>query len=73
MTLRERLPNRREHVLVNFTTADGFGYTAGFGYFDDLPKFSSTLRRSAPPSKPPPAILRERGRRLIGSFATREA
>jgi hypothetical protein len=35
MTLRERLPNRREHVLVNFTTADGFRYTAGLGYFAD--------------------------------------
>ena len=35
MTLRKHLPNRREHVLVNFTTADGFRYTAGLGYFDD--------------------------------------
>jgi hypothetical protein len=35
MTLRECLPNRREHVLVNFTTADGFRYTAGLGYFAD--------------------------------------
>jgi ribonucleoside-diphosphate reductase alpha chain len=35
MTQRERLPNRREHVLVNFTAADGFSYTAGLGYFDD--------------------------------------
>ncbi len=35
MTEREPLPNRREHVLINFTTSDGFGYTAGLGYFDD--------------------------------------
>jgi ribonucleoside-diphosphate reductase alpha chain len=35
MTQRERLPNRREHVLVNFTSPDGFRYTAGLGYFDD--------------------------------------
>jgi hypothetical protein len=35
MTQCEPLPNRREHVLVNFTTADGFRYTAGLGYFDD--------------------------------------
>ena len=35
MTQREPLPNRREHVLINFTTADGFRYTAGLGYFDD--------------------------------------
>jgi hypothetical protein len=32
---RERLPNRREHTVVNFTTTDGFTYTAGLGYFDD--------------------------------------
>jgi hypothetical protein len=32
---RERLPDRREHTVVNFTTADGFRYTAGLGYFDD--------------------------------------
>jgi hypothetical protein len=32
---RGRLPDRREHTLVNFTTADGFRYTAGLGYFDD--------------------------------------
>jgi hypothetical protein len=32
---RERLPNRREHVLINFTTPDGFRYVAGLGYFDD--------------------------------------
>lgn len=32
---RRRLPNRREHTLVNFATSDGFTYTAGLGYFDD--------------------------------------
>ena len=32
---RERLPERREHALINFTTADGFRYTAGLGYFED--------------------------------------
>jgi ribonucleoside-diphosphate reductase alpha chain len=32
---RRRLPNRREHTVLNFTTADGFKYTAGLGYFDD--------------------------------------
>jgi hypothetical protein len=32
---RERLPDRREHVVVNFTTSDGFRYTAGLGYFED--------------------------------------
>jgi hypothetical protein len=32
---RERLPDRREHKVINFTTADGFSYTAGLGYFDD--------------------------------------
>jgi hypothetical protein len=32
---REHLPDRREHVVVNFTTADGFRYTAGLGYFED--------------------------------------
>ena len=32
---RSRLPTRREHVVVNFTTADGFRYTAGLGYFED--------------------------------------
>jgi hypothetical protein len=32
---RERLPDRREHVVVNVTTADGFRYTGGLGYFDD--------------------------------------
>jgi ribonucleoside-diphosphate reductase alpha chain len=35
MTEREPLPSRREHVLINFTTADGFRYTAGIGYFDE--------------------------------------
>jgi hypothetical protein len=32
---RERLPHRREHTVINFTTADGFRYIAGIGYFDD--------------------------------------
>jgi hypothetical protein len=32
---RERLPDRREHVVVNFNTADGFRYAAGLGYFAD--------------------------------------
>jgi hypothetical protein len=32
---RERLPNRREHTIITFTTADGFRYHAGIGYFDD--------------------------------------
>ena len=32
---RERLPNRREHIVINFTTADGFTYTAGLGFFND--------------------------------------
>jgi hypothetical protein len=32
---RERLPDRREHVVVNFTTADDFRHTAGLGYFSD--------------------------------------
>ena len=31
---RNRLPNRRGHVLVDFE-ADGFRYTAGLGFFDD--------------------------------------
>ena len=35
MTQRKRTPNRRQHVLIDFTTADGFRYTAGLGYFDD--------------------------------------
>ena len=32
---RQRLPDRREYVLINFTTPDGFRHTAGLGYFDD--------------------------------------
>jgi|SRR5579862_3751216 len=32
---RDRLPDRREHTLVSFTTSDGFRYTAGLGYFED--------------------------------------
>jgi ribonucleoside-diphosphate reductase alpha chain len=32
---RERLPDRREHTLISFTTVDGFRYTAGLGYFED--------------------------------------
>jgi ribonucleoside-diphosphate reductase alpha chain len=32
---RERLPDRREHALITFTTAEGFRYTAGLGYFED--------------------------------------
>ena len=32
---RERLPDRREHAHINFTTADGFKCTAGLGYFED--------------------------------------
>jgi ribonucleoside-diphosphate reductase alpha chain len=32
---RERLPDRREHALINFTIADDFRYTAGLGCFDD--------------------------------------
>ena len=32
---RKRLPNRREHTLINFASSDGFRYTAGLGYFDD--------------------------------------
>jgi hypothetical protein len=32
---QERLPDRRERVLINFTTPDGFTYTAGLGYFED--------------------------------------
>jgi hypothetical protein len=34
-TARQRLPNRREHTVITFTTADGFRYTAGVGYFED--------------------------------------
>jgi len=32
---RKRLPNRREHTLINFTILDGFRYAAGLGYSDD--------------------------------------
>jgi hypothetical protein len=32
---RQRLPHRREHRAISFTTAEGFRYTAGLGYFDD--------------------------------------
>lgn len=32
---RRRLPNRREHTVINFTTADGFTYAAGVSYFAD--------------------------------------
>jgi len=32
---RERLPDRRDHVLINFTAPDGFRYTAGLGYFEN--------------------------------------
>jgi hypothetical protein len=35
LAARERLPDRREHLLINFITAAGFSYTAGVGYFDD--------------------------------------
>jgi ribonucleoside-diphosphate reductase alpha chain len=35
LAVRERLPDRREHALINFTAADGFRYTAGLGYFED--------------------------------------
>lgn len=35
MNDRRRLPDRREHTVINFTTADGFHYTAGLGYFPD--------------------------------------
>jgi hypothetical protein len=35
IAVRERLPDRRGHVLINFTTPDGFTYTAGLGYFED--------------------------------------
>jgi hypothetical protein len=35
VTNRERLPNRREHELVTFQTAEGFRYTAGLGFFED--------------------------------------
>jgi hypothetical protein len=33
--VRQRLPDRREHKVIKFTTVDGFRYTAGLGYFDD--------------------------------------
>jgi hypothetical protein len=33
--VRERLPDRREHTVINFTTADGFAYAAGVSYFAD--------------------------------------
>ena len=33
--LRSRLPNRRKHSVVTFTTDDGFSFTAGLGYFED--------------------------------------
>jgi hypothetical protein len=33
--LRNRLPDRREHTVLDFTTADGFNYTAGLGFFED--------------------------------------
>jgi len=32
---RDRLPDRRAHALINFTTSDGFRYIAGLGYFED--------------------------------------
>jgi ribonucleoside-diphosphate reductase alpha chain len=35
LAARQRLPDRREHTLIDFTTVDGFRYTAGLGYFDD--------------------------------------
>ena len=33
--IRERLPNRREHTVINFTTTDGFAYAGGVGFFED--------------------------------------
>jgi hypothetical protein len=33
--VRRRLPNRREHELLNFETPDGFRYVAGIGRFED--------------------------------------
>jgi hypothetical protein len=33
--IRERLPDRREHTLVTFETANGFRYVAGLGFFPD--------------------------------------
>jgi hypothetical protein len=32
---RKRLPHRREHIVLDFETADGFRYTAWLGYFED--------------------------------------
>ena len=32
---RTRLPDRREHTLIDLVTTDGFAYTAGLGYFAD--------------------------------------
>jgi hypothetical protein len=32
---RERLPNRREHTVINFTKTDGFAYAGGVGFFED--------------------------------------
>jgi hypothetical protein len=32
---RQRLPDRRTHRVINFSTADGFTYTSGVGYFAD--------------------------------------
>jgi hypothetical protein len=32
---RERLPDWRENAFITFTTAEGFRYTAGLGYFED--------------------------------------
>ncbi len=34
MNVRQRLPNRRSHELINFTLG-GFTYIAGIGRFDD--------------------------------------
>lgn len=34
-TIRQRLPDRRPHGVVKFSTADGFTYAAGLGYFAD--------------------------------------
>jgi hypothetical protein len=34
-TTRIRLPDRREHILIDLVTSDGFTYTAGLGYFAD--------------------------------------
>jgi hypothetical protein len=32
---RQRLPDRRPHEVRKFSTAEGFTYTAGLGYFAD--------------------------------------